>query len=80
MSKPCSCLVIRLVFFWIVLFETCCDGVAYVARCCVCRFFWLLAIFCSKEYVGVFVISVCVYEFPPYVRFVCLYEGCDFRV
>ena len=26
-----------------------------------------------------FVIPVCVLVFPPYVGFVCLYEGCDFR-
>ena len=26
------------------------------------------------------VIPVCVYEFPSYVIFVCLYKGCDFRV
>ena len=33
-----------------------------------------------KSMCAVFVIPVCVQMFPPYVRFVGLYEGCDFRV
>ena len=33
-----------------------------------------------KSMCVVSVIPVCVQVFPPYVRFVCLHEGCDFRV
>ena len=37
--------------------------------------------YCLPKSMGVvFVILVGIYVFPPYVRFVCLYEGCDFRV
>ena len=39
------------------------------------------SVYClPKSMCVVFVISVCVNVFPPYVRFVCLYEGCDFIV
>ena len=43
-------------------------------------FCWLIRVLSSKEYVCcVCDPSVCL-GVPPYVRFVCLYEGCDFRV
>ena len=62
-------LKVMVLFLGCVVFGLCCF---LLANPCI--------VFHPKGMCIVFVIPVCVYVFPPYVRFVCLYEGCDFRV